>query len=184
MRVERCPYCRELLSRCRCKGRAADVLVWVGIFILGSMVFMGCGSPGADWSPIAATSMGELFIVDETIRFSRMTSQRVTGEISTHLYSLACPPNSGLTPPCHAFGWYVGDYGPGSKGVAYYYQPDIPKYSDAILSGAAAHEVCHSVTGPEHNTAHSACISKNNVVVSASFVCLTPLIARGEYELK
>jgi hypothetical protein len=166
-----CHYCRRPLAQCRCKRRA-----WAATFVLGSLLFTGCGVL-EDWNPVAATTDDETFIVAETARFSGMTSQRVHGEISTYLYTIqSCP--DGIPSPCHAFGWYVGDYGKGAKGVAYYYQPDISRYNRPILTGVAAHEVCHSVTGPEHDPALSACIAKNNVVTSASFICLTPIMAR------
>ncbi len=120
-----------------------------GLAILA--IFIGsCRS----WSPTAAESAQELFVVAETARFSGIAKQNVRGEISTWLYMLNCLDG---TPGCRAFGWYVGDYGPGAKGVAYFYQPDVNAAEDSALSWAASHEVCHSITGPKHDARHAEC---------------------------
>jgi hypothetical protein len=118
-----------------------------------ALLAAGCGKTNG-WSPTAAESTPELFVVGETARYSGIAAQRVRGEISETLYAVACLDGS---PICHAFGWYVGGYGKGAKGTAYYYQPDVNRADDPSLSWAASHEVCHSVTGPAHDPKHAGC---------------------------
>jgi hypothetical protein len=107
----------------------------------------------------------------------------VSGEISTQLYNVNCLDG---TPICHAFGWYVGAYGKGAKGTAYYYQPDVNRADDPALSWAASHEVCHSVTGAAHDEKHAGC-NKNlyggSIPASArAFRCLYEADSRGVKE--
>lgn len=110
----------------------------------------GCGKT---WETVDAETPEETFVLAETIRVSGVLGQRVVGEISTTFYEVKCADGS----PCHATGWYVWSYGSGSKGIAYYYKPDLPRYSTEILTGLAEHEVCHSLTGPAHYSQHALC---------------------------
>jgi hypothetical protein len=142
----------------------------VGVVVQGAVILMlvlftfmlvlltfGIWGCGRNWSPVAAESPQELFALAETARFSGIAGQRVRGEISTTFYEVKCPDGS----PCHAYGWYVGDYGKGAKGVAYFYQKDVNKSgAESSITYAAAHEVAHSVTGPAHDTRHAACMAE------------------------
>ena len=109
---------------------------------------------GRSWSPTTAESEPERFVVAETARYSGIAGQRVHGEISTEFYQVTCTDG---TPLCHAFGWYVGAYGRGAKGTAFYYQKDVNRADDPSLSWASSHEVCHSVTGAPHDERHAQC---------------------------
>lgn len=92
-------------------------------------------------------------MISETSRFSALAGQHVHGEISERTFAAKCPDGGA----CHAFGWYTGPFGKGAKGTAYYWQDDVNKAEDSSLSYAAAHEVCHSLTGAPHDAAHAQC---------------------------
>jgi len=171
-----CPYCRQPLSRCRCRRRAADIALWVVIFLAGTLVFAGCGlrgegEEGGVNSPTTVSSSGsdnEATIVSETSRFARQLGVKVTGWLTEYEYVV---PGKCDGKPCLAAGWYVGTYtndGKGSgRGTAYYYRPYVLNMGRVVdgaywetVTNTAGHEVCHAETGAAHDHRHWGCMAR------------------------
>lgn len=108
---------------------------------------LSCGLPPTYPSETPQTEV-EQFALAETARFSQIAGQAVTGSITE-----ACHPSG-----CNAAAaWYVGQVGRGAKGESFFYRPWLSNAAQVDVSWAAAHEVCHSITGFAHDERHAWC---------------------------
>jgi hypothetical protein len=120
-----------------------------------ALVFVGCAD--AQWAPVEPTTVNESIVLAETERFSRLLGVHVTGHVTNSAYIIGHQ---------YAAGWYVGQNGKGAVGDAYYYIPTMRTLRPAVTDGpesvvnVASHEVCHAVTGPDHNLSHWECMGR------------------------
>jgi hypothetical protein len=118
------------------------------IVVLGVVVSLGCA---VNWPSAPSTGTdAESLVLSETLRFSSRLGLSVRGELTERAYF---PP--GYTGP--AAGWYLGEYGKGAKGIAYYYRPMVVEWTAKQATDAAAHETCHGLEGASHDLAHWSC---------------------------
>jgi hypothetical protein len=122
---------------------------------------MGCDKAINALSPTTVGSSGtanEELVVSETARFARLLNVKVGAQLTDYQYHVGTS---------LAAAWYVGTYGKGAKGTAYYYQPYIPNLGNVVngaywesVTNVAGHETCHAETGAPHDHAHWACMAR------------------------
>ena len=122
-----------------------------------ALASIGCGvvSPFAPDTVEPASDKGR-FILAETARFAGIAKVNVRGELTDYDY-LVTSPLCGPIGQCAAFGWYAGTYGKNAAGIAFFNRDQVERQADIDLSWNSSHEVCHAVTGPSHDEAHSRC---------------------------
>lgn len=120
-----------------------------GVF-LAVLVLAGCGG-GSTWTPTEASNPVEDALISDTAKWAGVKSVKVRGEITDEV--LDAQKVEGL----------VGFY---DRGVAWYYRPMVAKYvsiedepGHETAGNVSAHEVCHAVTGPQHDIPHWDCMA-------------------------
>jgi len=117
--------------------------------IIASIILTtGCGF---QYDVLDTQSVVEDKLIAETARFAGMKSVQVIGRITDSLTQA-----QKLQEPV---GFYL-------SGVAWYYRPAVekyvslePEYNHETATNVASHEVCHAVTGPQHDVKHWDCMA-------------------------
>lgn len=93
----------------------------------------------------------EIFILSETQRYASILNKRITAEVTDEVYMVTSSDGTEKVP---AAGWYDG-------GHIKYWRKVVREYDDRVLSGLAAHEVCHSQSYA-HGELFKACVTLLN----------------------
>jgi hypothetical protein len=132
----------------RCMGR-----VFILILLLLILVALcSCGGGIDLTNPSPAVTDAEQHQVDAVKAMSDIAGQKVTGSITDTEYWVDYQGER-----LQAYGWYNGGIGQGARGVAYFNRTLVNRCDYACHNWAAAHEVCHSITGFGHDDRHAFC---------------------------
>lgn len=118
-------------------------LIFVAIFASGCSAWKNINAPTDDPK--------EMFILAETQRYARILNKKITAEVTDEVFMVTSSDGKEKVP---AAGWYNG-------GHIKYWRKVVHEYDDRVLSGLAAHEVCHSQSYA-HGALFQACITLLN----------------------
>ena len=114
-----------------------------------------CSELGFKYSAVSASDVVEEMLISETRRIASAASKNVRGEITEKISPSQCPP--GQEAPV---AWYLA-------GVAWYYRPQVKRFVSIdpapyreTATNVSGHEVCHAVTGPQHDLRHWECMNR------------------------
>lgn len=119
------------------------VVALVTILAVGCTLFKNINAPTDDPK--------EVFILSETQRYATILNKKITAEVTDEVYMVTSSDGTEKVP---AAGWYNG-------GHIKYWRKVVLEYDDRVLSGLAAHEVCHSQSYA-HGALFQACITLLN----------------------